>query len=261
MQIEYLDPNSIVVPGVRVTNHFSEEDQGDFLASIRETGVKEPVLVIRENGTHYVVDGFNRLQAARVAGLGTVPCVVKPGTLRDVLIENLQTATQRGNFKFSEVRRVIATLEREEGLDSDEICKRTGMSRERVENLMWVNGAIPEVQEALDAKEIPLGHSVVIARFKDPDDQALMFALYAQHRPKLELFRAMAAARIEHRAANPPVVATGADFAPAHPLEHPCENCHRGTNMADLRPFMLCPACYGAMYEAVRAAIAAAPEA
>jgi ParB/RepB/Spo0J family partition protein len=255
MQIEYLDPKILKVPDVRVTNYFREEDRAEFLVSVRETGVREPVLVIQENGSYYVVDGFNRAMAAVEVGLATIPCVVKPGTVRDVLLENLQTATQRGTYKFSEVRKVIEVLENEEHLDSDEICRATGMSRERVENLMWVNRAIPDVQESLDAGEIPLGHSVVIARFGEPDDQATMFALWAQYRPKLALFNAMADAHREHRASSPPAGPTGADATdPQQRNMAACGGCESLTPLTDLRPFMLCPRCYGVAWAAARSA-------
>ncbi|MDR7492462.1 MAG: ParB/RepB/Spo0J family partition protein [Armatimonadota bacterium] len=242
----------IEVPSVRVTNYLPPEVAEELRQSVGISGLLEPVLLLADGDRLILVDGLNRLIAAKEAGQTTVPAVIRPGSLREALLQNLQTSTQRGNYKHSEVRRVIAALEEEYGLDTEELCRRTGMSYDRVSRYQWVNRAIPEVQEALDRGEIPLGHAALIGRFDAAHDQELLFALYVRYRPPLAVFEEMCRRREEIKSLTAVDPNAYRPQPPASPqADLACENCARTITHRQAQFLVLCPACYGEVWRSV----------
>src|SRR5207253_10721843 len=72
---------------------FDDQSLEAMAASIREVGVLQPVVVRSRNGGYELVAGERRLRAARLAGLATIPAIVREGddteSLREALIENI----------------------------------------------------------------------------------------------------------------------------------------------------------------------------
>ena len=171
MQLLDLPIADIEIPSVRVTSHFPAELLEQFRLSVQSVGVLQPLQVLRDNGRYLLVDGLHRLQEAQARGDTNIPCVIADGSMQDALLQNLLTSGVRGRPKASEMRQVIKALGDEYGMDSVAIRKKTGLSQDYVERLMWVNRAHPAVQRALDEEEISLSHAAAIARLDRQDVQ------------------------------------------------------------------------------------------
>lgn len=100
-------------------------DLSDLIASIRERGVLEPILVRRHGGRYQIVAGERRYRAAVEAGLAEVPCVVRDASDAEVmelaLIENLQ-------------RKDLTPFEEAEGLQA--LAKQHGYTHERLAEML-----------------------------------------------------------------------------------------------------------------------------
>ena len=116
---------------------FEEESLVALAASLKDRGVLQPVLVRPvPGGTYELIAGERRWRAAQLAGLDTVPAMIRPHddaeSLELALIENMA----REDLNPLEAARAIAALVEELGLTREEVGRRVGRSRVAVSNLL-----------------------------------------------------------------------------------------------------------------------------
>jgi ParB family transcriptional regulator, chromosome partitioning protein len=116
---------------------FEQESLVALARSLRERGVLQPVLVRPlPGGTYELIAGERRWRAAQIAGLETVPAMVRPdddaASLELALIENMA----REDLNTLEEARACAALVEDLGLTRDEVGRRVGRSRVAVTNLL-----------------------------------------------------------------------------------------------------------------------------
>ena len=243
-------PSTIQVPEVRVTASWDEEHLSMFKESIQTLGQLEPILCVEQGEQLILVDGLHRLQEAIARGDSRVDVVSIPGSLQDVLLQNLVTNRLRGKTKTSEMVAVIAALSEEFGMDSDAIREKTGLSRDYIERLQWVSQAIPEVRGALDDDQIGVGHAYEIARYLTPDEQFRMLQLLLQYRWKVADLREYVQLTIHSR--HPEDLE--APPAAVRPLIHlaSCHYCHTAMGPQHLVSMPTCPSCSGLLLQMVQ---------
>jgi len=145
----------------------SEENLAELAASIRQQGVLQP-LVVRplarvaaraDAGTHEIVAGERRWRAARLAGLATVPVVVRElddqSALAVALIENLQ----REDLNPIEQANSLLRLAGEFNLTHQQVADAVGRSRSSVSNLLRLLDLHNDVKELLASGSIDMGHA------------------------------------------------------------------------------------------------------
>ncbi len=151
---------------------FDQESIGQLADSIRDQGVLQPLLVVPASGGRYrIIAGERRYRASRVAGLETVPCIVKDiDVIRQMeiaLIENLQ----REDLNPMEAARGIQALMKQCGYTQEKVSARLGKSRPAVANLLRLLSLPEEVTEMVRDGLISAGHARVLAGIKDPEEQ------------------------------------------------------------------------------------------
>ena len=149
---------------------FDPEKMADLVASVREHGILQPVLVRRMGPDRYqLVAGERRFRAAEKAGLATVPAVVRECSDREQLemavVENLQ----REDIGVMEAARAYRRLIDDFEMTQDTVAQRIGKSRSAVANVLRLLRLPDEVQESLEQGEITEGHA-----------RALMMAEFSQ---------------------------------------------------------------------------------
>ncbi len=162
---EALVPQMIAVDQIRpsrqqVRSRFDAEPLGELAESIRRHGVLQPLLVRRHPDGYELIAGERRWRAARLAGLSTVPAVVRSETDGDEqlvlgLIENLQ----RADLDPIEEARGLRRLTEEFGLTHEEVAQRLGKHRVSVTQSLRLLGACAAVQSAVSAGAITAGHA------------------------------------------------------------------------------------------------------
>jgi ParB family chromosome partitioning protein len=128
--------------------------------SIKEQGVLQPLVVRRlASGRFEIVVGERRWRAAQLAGLATVPAIIRAlnndETAKIALIENLQ----REDLNALDQARGLLRLQREFNLSQEELAGSVGKSRSAVTNLLRLLNLSPEVQEFLAEGKIEMGHA------------------------------------------------------------------------------------------------------
>lgn len=139
---------------------FKEEELEDLSASIRALGIIQPLIVSPPvGGTYTLIAGERRWQAARRAGLATVPVVIRVASdqqfLELALIENVQ----RADLNPIEEAEAFQHLAKEFGMSHEAIASRVGKSRVAVTNTIRLLEASPAVKQALVDRRISEGHA------------------------------------------------------------------------------------------------------
>jgi len=139
---------------------FDLEELENLAASIREHGVIQPLIVSPGKGGLYtLIAGERRLQAARKAGLKTVPVVIRHATDQQLLELALIENVQRADLNAIEEAEAYQHLAKEFKLSHETIATRVGKSRVAVTNTMRLLDASAAVKQALVDGQITEGHA------------------------------------------------------------------------------------------------------
>ena len=163
LNINELEPNR-----GQPRKEFSEEAMRELADSIAQHGVLQPLLVrpLRSGG-YQIGAGERRWRASRMAGLATVPALIRELTDSEVmqiaLIENLQ----REDLKPLEEAQGYQALMEEFGFTQDEISKSVGKSRPAVTNALRLLNLPEAVRGMLARGDLSAGHARTLLSFKD----------------------------------------------------------------------------------------------
>ncbi|HEY9527861.1 MAG TPA: ParB/RepB/Spo0J family partition protein [Anaerolineales bacterium] len=139
---------------------FDIDELENLAASIREHGVIQPlVLSPGKNGVYTLIAGERRLQAARKAGLKTVPVVIRHATDQQLLELALIENVQRADLNAIEEAEAYQHLAKEFKLSHETIATRVGKSRVAVTNTLRLLDASAAVKQALVDGRITEGHA------------------------------------------------------------------------------------------------------
>jgi ParB family chromosome partitioning protein len=143
--------------------HFDEQELRELADSIREHGVLQPVLVSQQpDGTFQLITGERRWRAVQLAGIATLPAMVKETTpqasLELALVENIQ----RRDLNPLEEAHAFRQLLDEHGLTQEQLGQRVGKSRVTITNTLRLLNLPEAVRAALLDGSITEGHARAI---------------------------------------------------------------------------------------------------
>lgn len=172
-------PVGDIVPNSRQPRtFFDDEALEELAASIREYGILQPLIVrpIAE-GKHELIAGERRLRAAKLAGLTSVPVLVRSAgnqsSLELALIENLQ----REDINALESARAYRKLIDEFGLTQEQVAERVGKSRTVIANTVRLLRLPKKITDGLEKGLISEGHARALLSF---ESEAHQLAVYDQ---------------------------------------------------------------------------------
>ncbi len=178
-------------------------------ASIREAGVVQPVLVRRERDDMYeLIAGERRWRAARIAGLTSIPAIVRdssPATALELaLIENLQredlSALERAAAYQAYLEHFGGTVE--------ELARRLGESRANVANYLRLLGLPKQVQELLATGDLTMGHARALLALDDTQQQVRLATLAVRRRLSVREVEARVKRAGDRTTSPPPAVSS-----------------------------------------------------
>jgi ParB family transcriptional regulator, chromosome partitioning protein len=151
---------------------FDQDELQELAQSIREHGVLQPVLVSQQaDGTFQLITGERRWRAVKLAGMPTVPAMVKEATpqasLELALVENIQ----RRDLNPLEEAHAFRALLDEHGLTQEQLGQRIGKSRVSITNTLRLLQLPEAVREALANGSITEGHARAILMANDEDSR------------------------------------------------------------------------------------------
>ena len=164
-------PVAAVSPNPRQPREkFEDEGIQSLALSITEVGVLQPIVVRRIEEGYELVAGERRLRAAKLAGLATVPAIVRESddteALREALIENIH----RENLAPLELAAAFQEL-LDEGVSQDEVAERLGYSRAHIANTVRLLALPAAVQGLLADGKLSAGHARALLALEDMEAQ------------------------------------------------------------------------------------------
>jgi ParB family transcriptional regulator, chromosome partitioning protein len=162
-----------IVPNRYQPRHvFAPEELAELVASIRESGVLQPVLVRRKgDGIYELISGERRWRASKEAGLETIQAVVRNCTDQESMVLALVENLQREDLNPMETARAFSRMMNEFGFTQDAIAQKVGCERSSVANAVRLLNLHPEVQELVESGALSAGHAKVILGLQSPESQ------------------------------------------------------------------------------------------
>lgn len=176
--LEELPVDAVQPNAKQPRSHFDEEAMAELVASVRDVGVLQPI-VVREadQGRYELVMGERRWRACQAAGLSTIPAIVRrtadDAMLRDALLENLH----RADLNPLEEAAAYGQLLEEFGATHEELAARLGRSRPQISNTLRLLKLPAAVQRRVAAGVLSAGHARALLAL---DDSAAQEALAAR---------------------------------------------------------------------------------
>ena len=150
---------------------FQDERLEELAQSIRANGIIQPLVVRRYEGHYQLVAGERRWRAAKLAGIATVPAVVREipddHLLEITLIENIQ----REDLNPMETAAAFARMSNELNLSAEQIGLRTGKDRSTVVNLMRLLQLPQDIQQLISEAKLTAGHARCLLRLPNAEMQ------------------------------------------------------------------------------------------
>ncbi len=151
--------------------NFDEKALKELAQSIKTNGVIQPIIVTKKGDRYIIIAGERRWRASQLAGLKTVPCIVRNYTDREIceiaIIENLQREDLNPIESARAIKQLIETFD----LTQEVVADRIGKSRPAVANTLRLLTLTPEVVNMIEAGKLSAGHARCLITVEDPKIQ------------------------------------------------------------------------------------------
>lgn len=158
-------PLSSMVPGIyQPRTHMNEGALNELAESIKAQGIMQPILVrhLTEGvnaGQYEIIAGERRFRAAKLAGLETIPVLVRDVPHETAAVMALIENIQREDLNPLEEAQGLQRLVKEFGLTHEQAAKAVGRSRSAASNLLRLLNLAEPVQALLMAGDLDMGHA------------------------------------------------------------------------------------------------------
>ncbi|MDE6284307.1 MAG: ParB/RepB/Spo0J family partition protein [Bacilli bacterium] len=154
---------------------FNIETLNELAQSIKEYGVIQPIIVKKSIKGYELIAGERRTKAAKIAGLTTIPAIIKDFNDQEMmeiaLIENIQREDLNPMDEAISVSNIIKLR----GYTHEEFAQKFGKSRTYVTNLLGLLKLPEEVKKMVEKKDLTMSHARVLSKLDD-DDKAVNLA-------------------------------------------------------------------------------------
>jgi len=162
LEIDKVQPNPLQPRGM-----ITPDSLMDLVDSIREHGILEPLIVAHTPAGYQIVAGERRWRAAKLAGLMTLPCIIKEtspqGMLEMALVENVQRTDLNAIDRAKAFERLIEEFD----LSNAEIAQRIGKSPAYISNTLKLLTLPDALKDGLISGLISEGHARALASIDD----------------------------------------------------------------------------------------------
>lgn len=146
---------------------FDEDALKELSDSIKENGVFQPIIIKKSIKGYEIIAGERRVKASILAGLETIPAIVRDFTdeemMQIALLENLQRENLNAIEEANAYKAMIDSL----GITQEELSKKLGKSRSHVTNMIGLLRLSSYVQDLVLRGNISMGHARVLSKLSD----------------------------------------------------------------------------------------------
>ena len=149
---------------------FDEEALKELSDSIKIYGVFQPIIVKKSIKGYDIIAGERRVKASKMAGLTTIPAIIRDFSdeqmMQIALLENLQRENLTAIEEATAYRDIIDALQ----ITQDDLAKKLGKSRSHITNMLGLLKLPLEVQDLVLKQEISMGHARVLSKLENKED-------------------------------------------------------------------------------------------
>ena len=156
---------------------FDEDALNELATSIKEHGVFQPIIAKKSIKGYEIIAGERRVKASQMAGLETIPAIIRDFSDQDMMEIALLENLQRENLNALEEAQAYKKLLEELKITQEELAKRLGKSRSHITNMLGLLVLPEDVKKEIIAGKISMGHARVLSKI---DDQAKIKELTEQ---------------------------------------------------------------------------------
>lgn len=149
--------------------HFDPDALQELADSIKEHGVFEPIIVKKSIKGYELVAGERRTKASKLAGLETIPAIVKDFNDQQMMEIAILENIQRENLSPIEEAQAYKNFMNKMDMTQEEIAKRFGKSRSHITNLLGLLTLPNEVQKDVTKGNITMSHARVLSKLEDKE--------------------------------------------------------------------------------------------
>ncbi|MGL1893728.1 MAG: ParB/RepB/Spo0J family partition protein [Spirochaetaceae bacterium] len=155
---------------------FSEESIAELSESIKSCGVIQPILVEESlNGGYTIIAGERRYRASKLAGLTTIPVIVKNISEEEKLEISLVENIQREDLTAIEEAKAYKKLMDSLKLNQEEVAHKVGKKRSTISNSIRLLNLPDDLQQSVNIGELSAGHARALLSIDKPNIQRSIF--------------------------------------------------------------------------------------
>lgn len=178
--VQHLRIDAIVPNRYQPRQVFGPGELAELTASIKESGVLQPIMVRRKgDGIYELISGERRWRASKEAGLEIIQAVIRNCSDQESLLLALVENVQREDLNPMETARAYARMMKEFGFTQDVVAQKVGCDRASVANAVRLMNLHPAVQELVESGTISAGHAKVILSLESPEYQVRVAQMVA----------------------------------------------------------------------------------
>jgi ParB family transcriptional regulator, chromosome partitioning protein len=171
-EVQHLRIDAIVPNRYQPRQTFPPQELAELAASLKQSGLLQPVLVRRKgDGMYELISGERRWRAAREAGLETIQAMIRNCSDEESILLALVENLQREDLNPIEMARAYQRMMNEFGLTQDIVAQRVGCERSTVANAVRLLQLPVEVQHLIETDQLSAGHAKVILGLASPAEQ------------------------------------------------------------------------------------------
>lgn len=175
-------PVDQIVPNRYQPRHtFLQQELAELTASIKESGVIQPIMVRRKgDGVYELIAGERRWRASKDAGLAIIPAVIKNCTDQEALLLALVENLQREDLNPMETARAYSRMMKEFGLTQEAVANKVGRDRSSVANFIRLTHLHPDLQLLVEEGTLSTGHAKALLSLSTPEAQLRIARMVAE---------------------------------------------------------------------------------
>ena len=170
--VQHLRVDAIVPNRYQPRQTFSPQGLEELSASLKQSGLLQPILVRRKgDGIYELISGERRWRAAKEAGLETIQSVIRNCGDEESVILALVENLQRADLNPMEMARAYHRMMNEFGLTQDIIAQRVACERSSIANVVRLINLPSEIQQLIETNQLSMGHAKVILGLPSQNEQ------------------------------------------------------------------------------------------
>ncbi len=173
--VVYLKTNQIRPSPLQPRLDFNQEKLDELIASIKEKGFLQPILVRKAKEGYELIAGERRLRAAKALHLEEIPAMIKNVNDNEAMVISLIENIQRQELNPIEEAHAFQRLVSEFNLTQDHVAQSVGKDRATISNILRLLKLPQEIQQSISDGAISMGHARALLALENLSEQIKLY--------------------------------------------------------------------------------------